>query len=135
MAKRNMSANSLANLQTDKYKFSKANPDSAQKAQKKSAEQRAENRKIENTIKSLANYIMDAPTSEEVQKGFAKIGLEVKTMLGNLMAQVVTKGMSSKATIKDKIALLEFLGKYTGQEPAQKLEIEDKPVINIDIPR
>lgn len=135
MAKRVMTEAQLANLQTDKYKFSKSNPEIAQKAQRKSVEQRAENKKIENTIKSLANYIMDAPTSEEVQEGFAKIGLEVKTMLANLMAQVVTKGMSSKATIKDKIALLEFLGKYTGQEPAQKLEIEDKPIINIDIPR
>lgn len=132
---REMSENSLKNLTLVDPNTTFLNSEVARKAQKKSAQKRKENRVMENTIKSICKVFCDTASSEEVKKAFANVGFEVDTKLQNLIAQVFTQGMSSKATIKDKIALLEFIGKYTGQEPAQKVEIEDKPIINIDIPR
>lgn len=134
MAKRQLSENSLKNLEKGKP-FVKGNEELAREAQLKSAKKRAENRALDNTIERICRRFMDSSSSKEAQQAFAQIGFDVDTKLANLIAQVVTQGLSSKASIKDKLALLEFLGRYTGQEPAQKIEVEDKPVINIDIPR
>lgn len=134
MAKRQLSENSLKNLEKRKS-FSKDNVEFALAAQTKSAEKRKENKALDNTIERICRRFMDSSSSKEAQQAFAQIGFDVDTKLANLIAQVVTQGLSSKASIKDKLALLEFLGRYTGQEPAQKIEVEDKPVINIDIPR
>ena len=69
MAKRKMSEKSLANLETEKYKFSADNPERAKKAQEKAIEKYYENKQATIKRDQANEYIWEkigVPTVEEV---------------------------------------------------------------------
>lgn len=96
---------------------------------------KAEKARQRNSLKEILTTFCESNASSDVSDAFSKLGFEVNTKLQAMVAKYITLCMSKRATAKDINSFLEFMGKYTGQEPAQKIEVEDKPVINIDIPR
>lgn len=102
MAKRKMTEKQLANLQTDKYKFSKDNPEIAQNCQKKSVEKRKENQ-------SLAELLKIALTLQNEETG------EINNIaITNAIINKAAKGdVSAYQTIRDTI----------GEKPTDKQEI------------
>lgn len=102
MAKRKMTEKQLANLQTDKYKFSKDNPEIAQNCQKKSVEKRKENQ-------SLAELLKIALTLQNEETG------EINNIaITNAIINKAAKGdVSAYQTIRDTI----------GEKPTDKQQI------------
>ena len=114
MAKRIMSENSLKNLQTDKYKFSKNSPEMAQKAQEKSVIARKENR----TMREILEYLLSKPAGDSDMSCKEAILLR-----------------SVKQAIDGDSRAREFIRDTIGEKPIEKMEMANTPVINIDIPR
>lgn len=102
MAKRKMSENSLKNLQTEKYKFSKDNPEIAQKAQAKSVEKRKENQ----TLADLMKLELLMPDEES----------------GELNNIVMTKAILGKAK-KGDVAAYQTIRDTIGEKPTDKQQI------------
>ena len=94
-----------------------------------------EKRRAENTIKAIFELYSNSGTSEEIMKAFENAGFPVDTKLKALVAKAMAMGLSKDARLVDILNLIQLIAKYTGQEPAQKIEVEDKPIINIDIPK
>lgn len=117
MVKRKMSENSLANLQTEKYKFSKDSPEVAQRAQEKSVESRKANKSFKEIMKSRLENI------------------DEESGLTNKVA--IADAMIIKAKQGDKAAA-EFVRDTAGEKPVDKMAQTDsdgndlvQPIINI----
>ena len=115
--------------------FDKRSESEQRKIRSMGGKARAEKARQKNSLKEILTTFCESSASNDVSDAFSKLGFEVSTKLQAMVAKYITLCMSKRATAKDINSFLEFMGKYTGQEPAQKLEIEDKPVINIDIPK
>lgn len=115
MPKRQMSENSLKNLQTEKYKFSKDNPEIAQKNQKKSVAKRTENKKLMQVAEAKLNEMFaDGQTFQE--KAIDIIGAMV---------------LNGTAKPDEIIKLLTFLRDTAGQKPKDVVENITPPVLDI----
>lgn len=102
MAKRKMSEKQLANLQTDKYKFSKDNPEIAQKNQQKSVESRKKNQTLAELMK-IALLLKNEETGETNNVAITNA----------LIAKALKGDVSAYQTIRDTI----------GEKPTDKKEI------------
>lgn len=102
MAKRKMTEAQLANLQTDKYKFSKDNPEIAQKCQKLSVEKRKENQ-------SLAELLKIGLTLPNEESG----EINNIAMTNALINKAIKGDVSAYITIRDTI----------GEKPTDKQQI------------
>lgn len=102
MAKRKMSENSLKNLETEKYKFSKDCPEIAQINQIKSVEKRKENQ----TLAELMKIALTLPNEET--------GETNNIAITNALINKAAKGdVSAYQTIRDTI----------GEKPTDKQQI------------
>lgn len=102
MAKRKMTEKQLANLQTDKYKFSKDNPEIAQKCQQLSVEKRKENQSLAELLKI------------ELQLPDEETGVTNNIAMTKAILNKAKKGdVSAYQTIRDTI----------GEKPTDKQEI------------
>ena len=102
MAKRKMTEAQLANLQTDKYKFSKDNPEIAQKCQKLSVEKRKENQSLADLMK-IELQLQDEETGE----------------MNNI---AITKAMVNKAK-KGDVSAYQTIRDTIGEKPTDKQQI------------
>lgn len=102
MAKRKMTEAQLANLQTDKYKFSKDNPEIAQKCQKLSVEKRKENQSLADLMK-IELQLPDEETGE----------------MNNI---AITKAMVNKAK-KGDVSAYQTIRDTIGEKPTDKQQI------------
>lgn len=102
MAKRKMTEKQLANLQTDKYKFSKDNPEIAQKCQKLSVEKRKENQSLADLLK-MELMLPDEETGEMNNIAMTKAILK-KAKNGDVSAyQTIRDTIGEKPTDKQEI--------------------------------
>lgn len=102
MAKRKMTEAQLANLQTEKYKFSKDKPEIAQKNQQKSVESRKRNQ----TLAELLKIALLLPNEET--------GETNNVAITNALINRATKGdVNAYTTIRDTI----------GEKPVDKQEV------------
>lgn len=116
MAKRKMSEKQLANLQTDKYKFSKDNPEIAQKCQQLSVEKRKENQSLAELLK-IELQLPDEETGETNNIAMTKAILN-KAKKGDVSAyQTIRDTIGEKPTDKQEI---------TGNIGVQKVFITEK---------
>ena len=99
-----MSENSLKNLQTDKYKFSKDNPEFAQNCQKKSVKARKENQ----TLADLMKIELQLPDEET----------------GETNNIAITKAMVNKAK-KGDVSAYQTIRDTIGEKPTDKQEIKN----------
>ena len=102
MAKRKMTEKQLANLQTDKYKFSKDNPEIAQKNQKKSVESRKKNQ----TIAELLKIALTLPNEETGEiNNIAMVNAIInKAIKGDILAfQTIRDSIGEKPTNKQEV--------------------------------
>lgn len=106
MAKRKVSENSLKNLKTEKYKFSKDNPEIAQKNQKKSVEKRKQNQ----TLAELMKIALSLPNEET----------------GETNNIAITHALINKA-IKGDVSAYQTIRDTIGEKPV------DKQVIKADV--
>lgn len=104
MAKRKMSEKQLANLQTDKYKFSKDNPEIAQRNQKLSVAKRKENQ----TLAELMRIALNLPNEES----------------GELNNVAITNALINKA-IKGDVSAYQTIRDTIGEKPTDKQEIKN----------
>ena len=88
-----------------------------------------------NSIKQIFEMYSNSATSEEIQNAFENVGFIADTKLKALIAKAIALGMSKDARLVDILNLIQMIAKYTGQEPVQAFRLEDKPQINIDIPK
>ena len=102
--KRKMSENSLKNLETEKYKFSKDNPEIAQNNQKKSVAKRKQNQTLAELIK-IALKLQDEETGETNDL----------TITNALIKQAKNGNVKAYEVIRDTI----------GEKPTEKHEIKD----------
>lgn len=113
MAKRKMTEKQLANLQTDKYKFSKNNPEIAQKCQELSVKKRKENQSLADLMK-IELQLPDEETGE----------------MNNI---VITKAMVTKAK-KGDVSAYQTIRDTIGEKPTDKQEITtNQPTVNLTI--
>ena len=103
MAKRKMTEKQLANLQTDKYKFSKDNPEIAQKCQELSVQKRKENQ----TLAELMKIELQLPDEET----------------GEINNIAITKAQIAKAKKGDTAAYV-VIRDTIGEKPVDKQEIK-----------
>lgn len=102
MAKRKMTEAQLANLQTEKYKFSKDKPEIARKNQQKSVESRKRNQ----TLAELLKIALLLPNEET--------GETNNVAITNALINRATKGdVNAYTTIRDTI----------GEKPVDKQEV------------
>lgn len=102
MAKRKMTEAQLANLQTEKYKFSKDKPEIAQRNQQKSVESRKRNQ----TLAELLKIALLLPNEET--------GETNNVAITNALINKATKGdVNAYTTIRDTI----------GEKPVDKQEV------------
>ena len=102
MAKRKMTEAQLANLQTEKYKFSKDKPEIAQRNQQKSVESRKKNQ----TLAELLKIALLLPNEET--------GETNNVAITNALINKATKGdVNAYTTIRDTI----------GEKPVDKQEV------------
>lgn len=102
MAKRKMTEAQLANLQTEKYKFSKDKPEIARKNQQKSVESRKRNQ----TLAELLKIALLLPNEET--------GETNNVAITNALINKATKGdVNAYTTIRDTI----------GEKPVDKQEV------------
>lgn len=102
MAKRKMTEKQLANLQTDKYKFSKDNPEIAQKNQKKSVESRKKNQ----TLAELLKIALALPNEET----------------GEINNIAITNAIINKA-IKGDVSAFQTIRDTIGEKPTDRQEV------------
>ena len=102
MAKRKMTEKQLANLQTDKYKFSKDNPEIAQKNQKKSVESRKKNQ----TLAELLKIALSLPNEET----------------GEINNIAITNAIINKA-IKGDVSAFQTIRDTIGEKPTDRQEV------------
>lgn len=81
--------------------------------------------KEDNTIKAICNAFSSSTTPADMAEAFENVGLEADTKIKALIAKAFFLGLSKKAQIGDVIKLVEFIAKYTGQEPAGKSMLVD----------
>lgn len=79
----------------------------------------------DNTIKAICNAFSQSQTPEKVMKAFKELGFEADTKIKALIAKAISLAMSKNAQLKDVLAMIQFLAKYTGQEPASKSMLVD----------
>lgn len=116
MAKRKMTEKQLANLQTDKYKFSKDNPEIAQKCQQLSVEKRKENQSLAELLK-IELQLPDEETGETNNIAMTKAILN-KAKKGDVSAyQTIRDTIGEKPTDKQEII---------GNVGVQKIFIDSK---------
>lgn len=132
--KRKMNINSLENLKLANPKNNFNNSEVARKAQQKATEKKRETKAFNNTIEAICKSFSDSCSSKDIKEAFANVGFNVDTKLQNLIAQVFVQGLSKNASMRDKIALLDFISKHTGQEPAIKYAQTDSAGNDINAP-
>lgn len=132
MTKHNVTEKSLKNL--EKGKATRFSGEFAVEAQKKATEKKKENKIFNNTIEAICKTFSDSCSSKDIKEAFANYGFDVDTKLQNLIAQVFVQGLSKNASMRDKIALLDFISKHTGQEPAIKYAQTDSAGNDINAP-
>lgn len=113
MAKRNMSENSLKNL--EKGKATQFNGEMAVKAQKKSVKKRAENKSIREVAEAKLNQMFaDGSTFQE----------RVIDVMGEM-------ALSGAVKPEELIKLITFLRDTSGQKPKDVVENITPPVLDI----
>lgn len=100
MAKRKMSENSLKNLETEKYKFSKDCPEIAQRNQIKSVEKRKENKAFAEACRITLNGCQDIALKDLVQDYLLNPDISAET----------------------KLRILQLLADYSGQKPKERID-------------
>ena len=96
-----------------------------QPTSKVKSEARKKQLQRDNTIKAICNTFSSSETPADMAEAFENVGLEVDTKLKALIAKAFFLGLSKKAQIGDVIKLVEFIAKYTDQEPAGKSMLVD----------
>jgi hypothetical protein len=117
---RGRNAESLKNLEKGTKFSSKIQPTPQAKSEGR-RRQIAE----DNTIKAICNAFSQSQTPEKVMKAFEELGFEADTKIKALIAKAISLAMSKNAQLKDVLAMIQFLAKYTGQEPASKSMLVD----------
>lgn len=89
------------------------------------------------TLNKIFHGIGTTKTPKKLKEQLENLGFDTKNMgLVEAFCNIwATKIMTGKVSPKDIKDFIDTYARYTGQEPVQKIEIEDKPVINIDVPR
>lgn len=114
MAKKEINPNSLANLQPEKYKFTKDNADVAKIAQEKSVAKRNENR------------LMKQVAAEALLKKFN--GAEFQQLSIEKLTEYC---LSIDADVDTVLKVLTFLRDTAGQKPKEDVAVVNMPIINI----
>ena len=107
MAKRKMTEAQLANLQTDKYKFSKDNPEIAQSCQQKSVAARRENTQNKKLLQEICNIV----------------GEQTDENTGDSNKVAMVKALYEKAKSGD-VNAFNTLRDTMGEKPVDKQEIK-----------
>ena len=103
MAKKEINPNSLANLQPEKYKFTKDNADVAKIAQEKSVAKRNENR------------LMKQVAAEALVKKFQGVEFQEASI-----KKLIEYCLSTDADIDTALRVLTFLRDTAGQKPIEQ---------------
>lgn len=114
MAKKEINPNSLANLQPEKYKFTKDNADIAKIAQEKSVAKRNENR------------LMKQVAAEALVKKFQGVEFQEASI-----KKLIEYCLSTDADIDTALRVLTFLRDTAGQKPKEDVAVVNMPIINI----
>ena len=114
MAKKEINPNSLANLQPEKYKFTKDNAELAKIAQEKSVAKRNENR------------LMKQVAAEALLKKFN--GAEFQQLSIEKLTEYC---LSIDADVDTVLKVLTFLRDTAGQKPKEDVAVVNMPIINI----
>ena len=101
--------NSLKNLETEKYKFTKDNAEIAQKAQRNSVKRRKENKLLKEVAEDKLNKLIKGKSFQELS-------------LDKLIKYCESKEAKPEVIIK----ILEFLRDTSGQKPTEKQEIKSE---------
>lgn len=104
MTKRKMSENSLKNLETEKYKFSKDRPEIAQINQVKSVEKRKENKAFAEACKITLDGCQE---------------VSLKDLVQNYL-------LNPNTSAETKLKILQMLADYSGQKPKEKIDNVNK---------
>lgn len=112
--------NSLKNLETEKYKFTKDNAEIAQKAQRNSVKRRKENKLLKEVAEDKLNKLIKGKSFQELS-------------LDKLIKYCESKEAKPEVIIK----ILEFLRDTSGQKPTERQEIKSEvkeiPAITFEI--
>lgn len=114
MANKQINPNSLANLQPEKYKFSKDNAELAKIAQAKSA------------IKKRENKLMREVATEKLLKKFNGVAFQ-DLSIEKLLKYCLDDDSEAETVLK----VLTFLRDTAGQKPKEDVQAVVMPVINI----
>ena len=94
-----------------------------------------ESKRKAKTIKQILEAWAESKPSKLWIEQLTKLGIVVdenKTALEALVDYTQMKALDSKASLPDLLKLMETVAKYTGQEPAQKIDIVNGLESNID---
>jgi hypothetical protein len=92
-------------------------------------------RRKQKTLREMFETFGESKPNKVVVEQFAKLGIPVEdddTMLSCMFKWAGVKSVAKGTKMGDLLKFFEVFGKYTGQEPAQRIDIGNSLESNID---